>query len=456
MHLAHTSAKALLVALVSLPMLPTVPSLPAAPSLLPAASLVAQQEETEARPEDVEPVGPDTTIAPEGALRVFLDCQGPYCDFDFLRREIEFVEFVRDRNVAQVHVLITSQGTGGGGRSFRLSFLGRERFRGLEDEMRFSVRANLADEPVLARLAHHVELGLVRYVARTEAADRLRVGYEAGAGEQGRAAISPGEDPWNFWVFEAGLRGGLEGEERSSSIRLFGELEANRVTEETKVELELSGSYAESTFDVDDTTTVTSLRRTYDTEGLVVWSLGPHWSAGAQVSAGHSSFRNQNLTLRTAPGIEYNLFRYEDSERKQLTFLYTIGPEFFDWQEETIFGETSETRARQRLEVSLNVRQPWGSAGGRFEASSFLGDLDRHRLQLFSGVELRLFEGVSLDLFGQVARVQDQINLPAGDATEEEILLRIRELQTDFEYDLSIGFSYTFGSIFSSVVNPRF
>ena len=398
----------------------------------------------------------DTTPAQGPALRIFLDCQTrAFCDLDFLRREIDFVDFVRDRNVAQVHVLITSQGTGGGGRRFELEFIGRESFEGLDDALAFSVRANLAEERVLERLARQVQLGLARYAARTEAAERLRISFETAEGEAGPTA-TPEEDPWNFWVFEVGLRGGLEGEERSSSVSLSGDLEANRVTEGLKLELEVDGRYSESDFEVDDTTTVTSLRRNYGAEGLAVWSLGPHWSAGTQVSASHSSFSNRDLAARVAPGIEYSLFRYEESERKQLTFLYTVGPEYFDWREETVFGRTSEVQGRQRLEVSLNVRQPWGSAGGRFEASSFLSDLARHRLQLFSGMEFRLFQGFSLDIRGRVARVQDQINLPAGDATEEEILLRIRELQTDFSYDVSVGFSYTFGSIFSSVVNPRF
>ncbi|CAN5874922.1 hypothetical protein BH18ACI5_BH18ACI5_26540 [soil metagenome] len=40
--------------------------------------------------------------------------------------------------------------------------------------------------------------------------------------------------------------------------------------------------------------------------------------------------------------------------------------------------------------------------------------------------------------------------------TPEEILLRLRELQSGYEYEISFGISYSFGSIFSSIVNPRF
>ena len=35
-------------------------------------------------------------------------------------------------------------------------------------------------------------------------------------------------------------------------------------------------------------------------------------------------------------------------------------------------------------------------------------------------------------------------------------LIEVTVLESGFEYNLRVGFSYTFGSIFSNVVNPRF
>jgi hypothetical protein len=34
--------------------------------------------------------------------------------------------------------------------------------------------------------------------------------------------------------------------------------------------------------------------------------------------------------------------------------------------------------------------------------------------------------------------------------------LRLRRLESGYEYSLSFNLTYTFGSIFSSIVNPRF
>ena len=44
-----------------------------------------------------------TRVAQDSALRVFLDCPDAFCDFDYYRTEITFVNWVRDRQFAQVH-----------------------------------------------------------------------------------------------------------------------------------------------------------------------------------------------------------------------------------------------------------------------------------------------------------------------------------------------------------------
>jgi hypothetical protein len=69
---------------------------------------------------------------------------------------------------------------------------------------------------------------------------------------------------------------------------------------------------------------------------------------------------------------------------------------------------------------------------------------------------IRVTTGLSIDLGGSASLVRDQLNIAARDATPEEILLELRELGTDYRYDFRVGLSYTFGSIFNSVVNPRF
>ena len=70
-------------------------------------------------------------------------------------------------------------------------------------------------------------------------------------------------------------------------------------------------------------------------------------------------------------------------------------------------------------------------------------------------IEYRLVKGLSLNFRADVSRIRDQIFLPARDATDEEILLERRALETDFRWEVRFGISFTFGSIYSTVVNAR-
>lgn len=108
------------------------------------------------------------------------------------------------------------------------------------------------------------------------------------------------------------------------------------------------------------------------------------------------------------------------------------------------------------LLVSLDQKQGWGSMHVALEGAQYLHDPKRYRADLFSDLDVRLFKGLSLNLFGSIAYVRDQIYLPAGGATPEEVLLRLRQLDTSYSYFGQVGLSYTFGSIYNNVVNPRF
>ena len=73
-----------------------------------------------------------------------------------------------------------------------------------------------------------------------------------------------------------------------------------------------------------------------------------------------------------------------------------------------------------------------------------------------SALIIRLFKGFSFNIFTELSRTRDQIYLPKGEATTEEILVRQRQLATGYQYFLNFGISYSFGSIFNNIVNPRF
>lgn len=399
--------------------------------------------------------GPSPAAVSESALRVYFDCSSSLCDFDFFRREIDWVDYMRDRQDADVHVLVTTRPTGGGGTEFTLRFIGQRRFAGRDNALRHTSRQADSEDRVRRGLLRVLKAGLVPYAVETPAGERLQIGLAPGEAETPTAA-TPGRDRWNYWTFSVGANGFFNGEQTYSSTNLSGSASANRTTEALKISLGVNNRYGEQSFELQDGRTISNIQRNYGARALVVRSLGPNWSAGGRVSANSSTFLNQALAVRVAPAIEFNVFPYAESSERQLTFLYSVGANHFDYEEETIFGETEETRFDQSLTVSYDVKQPWGSINTSAEVAHFLHDPSKNRVELGGGINLRLVKGLQFRISGHAARVRDQLYLPAGDLPIEEVLLRQRQLETAYRYFGSIGLSYTFGSIYNNVVNPRF
>lgn len=396
---------------------------------------------------------PPEERGPVGDLRVFLDCQAPFCDFDHFRREVAFVNWMRVREDAHVHLLVTAERTGGGGWAFTLAFIGRRALAGQADTLHYTSRNTDTNAEVRDGLTRTIALGLVRYAARTPVAPRLRVTYEAPTAAQA-AQVTPAEDPWNFWSFRVGLNGSLEREAQQREVSVRGSVSASRATEALKIEVAASARYRRDEFDLEDTTIV-NVSENVSAQFLTVWSLGPHWSAGFGVDADRSTFSNRDLALFGGPAIEFNIFPYAESTRQRLAFTYRLEAAAFDYQEITVEQKLSEFLPRHTLAISAAVRQPWGQVHGSVRGIQYLHDPALHRVDMFTGLEFRVFRGFTLNFFGSVARIKDQFFLPAAGLSEEEILLRRRQRETDFRFDLNLGLGFRFGSKFANVVNPR-
>jgi len=404
---------------------------------------------------------PDPEPPASSTLFVFLDCQGMafmHCDFDHVRREVTWVNWVRDRQDADVHILVTVQATASGGFNYTVDLIGLRAFAGTQDTLLYVSDPDDTDPEVREELTNRLMLGLVRYVTNSTIAGDLQLSYEPAAEVVAQDAQE--DDPWNLWVFRVGANGSVNGESLQRGYSIGGNMSANRTSEAFKFNWRASGRYSRDEFDIVDATvgldtTIVNTRRNYNTNILAVWSLTDHWSAGGTASAGHSSFSNRDLTLTTGPAIEYNIFPYDESTRNSITFQYSIEVNYNNYELVTVTGVTEETLGRHRLEVSANVQQPWGQIFGSVSGTQYFHDLATHRIDTFIGASFRVFRGFEFNVNGSVARIKDQFFLPAAGLTPEDILLGRRQRETDFRYRLSVGFSYRFGSKFANVVNPR-
>jgi len=211
-----------------------------------------------------------------------------------------------------------------------------------------------------------------------------------------------------------------------------------------------------SSFDISETETVKSRTTSWSTSALAVKSLGPKFSAAARLGVTGSTFSNYDYNARLMAGVEYDIFPYAESTRRSLTFSYLVGMAKYDFQEVTIFDRLTQTQPEHTLAASLGLRQPWGSVGFQSSFGQHLDNPSRNRFSIYGDADVRLLKGLSFNVYGDYSRIRDQINLRKGGATEEEVLLRQRQLATGFQYYVGFGVTYRFGSIYNNIVNPRF
>lgn len=386
------------------------------------------------------------------ALRVYLDCDR--CDFNHIRSEITYVNYVRDPEQADVHLFITDQRTGSDGRLYQLSFLGRGAYESVEYTFEEIVDRNATRTERRDVVTEAIRLGLVPYVVQTESLSDFSLSYTGAAEKENQ---EPPRDPWKQWVFTAYV-GGIELELESNRTVFDSRwgLFADHVSDDWKLRVRPFFNYDLVKIKRENAADVRSSISRHGLESYAIRSLGQHWSVG--VFGDYITRNDQNLRNRfeVMPGIEYSVLPYDEATRRAITVVYQVGVTYVDYFEETIFNQTEETLVNQQLSASVAIRQPWGEIFSGLEGSHYFHDFTKRRAEFFSSISVRLLEGLSLRVQGDIEMVQDQLALPLGDASIEEILLQQRELETDFEFSGSIALTYRFGSKFANIVNTRF
>ena len=387
-----------------------------------------------------------------GRIDLHTNCDA--CDMQYIRQEIGYVQHVRDQALANVQLFINRIRNASGGSTFEISFTGFEEFDGITQESKFTTQPTQTRDEVRNGLLQHIEAGLVSYLLqKSTMAELVQLDIENVEMEE-EAEEDTFTDPWDFWIFEVRGEGDFNKETSRNGVDLEFGAEANRVTQDWRMRFNAEANFSRSQFTSDDEEFV-SERQVHFVDGLVVKSLGPNWSVGMSGGASHNTFNNINFSYNLRPAIEYSLYPYDEVIRREITFAYRIGFIYNNYLEPTIYNQTEENLGRQSLQLRARFRQPWGDIFSSLEASSFLHDFSRNRLEFRSWLNIRVYKGLAVRFSSNIQLIRDQITLPGGDASLEDLLLQQRQIATNFEMRMGVGLSYTFGSAFNSIVNTR-
>lgn len=385
-------------------------------------------------------------------LAIFLDCG--FCDESFVRQEMTYVDHVRDREVAGVHVLVTQQNTGAGGQAQTFDLIGLGSFAGMNVSTVYTTNVNATEAEEREGFLRTLRAVLVPYLLRTSTRDRLQIDIapdEDVVSGQTQAA----DDRWDQWTFEMYADGSADFESNQRSFDTRYGVYIDRVTEDWKLQFRPFFNYNYDRFERPDETIESTQHRNGFTS-YVVRSVSPHWSVGGFGDVLTSTFSNVDLRFRLMPAIEWSLYPYSEATRRQLTVAYRVGASHIAYQDTTIYDETEQLLPEHVLNAGYVSIQPWGEVDMGVNASQYLHDLSRYSVQFNGALDVRVTQGLSIEIGGSLELIHNQLNLPKGDADLEEILLRRRQLETNYQAGLSFGFRYRFGSIFNNVVNTRF
>ena len=380
-------------------------------------------------------------------IKVFLSCR---CDDDFIKQNTLVFDYVRDRTLSDIEVFVFEISNAGGGRKYSFEYKGKNAFQNMDNEISTNIPSNLTFVEAREKLLKTYKLGIVYFLQNTSFQNQLEVNFYDDKNKPEELSL----DQWKNWVFEVSGSFNLENEKSIKEEEYSLGLEVDRVTEMWRIRSDFGMRRSVKFFSGDEESYNSERKRTFFS-GSIVKSLSNHFSTGVFGYYLNDTFRNYRSFVNFSPALEYNFIPYTEVLTREITLAYKIGYNFYEYFEKTIYGFLNQEMFNQSLTLNLRYREKWGSIYSYLVASQFLDQPDQNRLTLNNNINLRIVRGLSLRISGNFQLIRDQINLPQGEASIEDLLLRQRQISTNFQNRISLGLSYTFGSIFNNIVNTR-
>lgn len=392
-------------------------------------------------------------------LKVFIDCSNTRCDLDYFRTEINIVDFLLDRIAADVHVLITSQRTGSGGRNYQMIFYGQNELSETKHTLEFNTSMNATDFERRDELLRHLKLGLIPLLVELKSTEDINITMKSEQMDGQPSMEDKLNDPWNFWVFRIGADGSFDADQNYKALEYNGEISANRTTDDMKFVMEAEYGEENSTFSYTEDGEEVEVKvnnNSFDFSHLLAFSISDHWSYGYIARVSSSTFSNNKNRIFLQPSIEYSFFPYNQVNNRYWTLRYGVDFRRNVYYETSIFNKEEESLWGHGLEMNVQFNKKWGNISGGIDAHTYFHDWELFNFGLFYRVDIRVTGGLFIYTRLYAGLIQDQIYLPRGEASEQEVLTRQRQLQSSYSFWTNFGINYRFGSDLNNFVNPRF
>ncbi len=381
--------------------------------------------------------------------KLFIKCDR--CDDTYIRKEINYVDHVRDQALANIQLFIYRNRNANNGNRYTLDFIGNEFFSDKNISLQVDTNPKMTRDEIRSSLKNKIELGLVYYLIETDISNKIRISYDSAILSD---EIESSSDKWNNWVFQSAGDANFENETSRKKSNINLQFDADKVTDKIKLQFDLDFERSNDRYENDDNI-FTSRRNRKSFSMKSVWSLNEKWSAGFSGGASSDTYQNIDFRYHILPAIEYSFFPYNEFVRREMVINYRIGYGYRNYIEKTIYDKLKEDVYVHFIGFETRFRQPWGEINTNLSGKSFLQDPEKYSLRFDSWFSIRVFEGLSVRLGGELELIRDQISLPMRNVSIEDLLLQQKEIATDFFTEFRIGLSYTFGSAYNNYLNSR-
>ncbi len=393
-------------------------------------------------------------------LKVFIDCKNSFCDQTYIKTEITIVDFLLDPFASDVHIIISSNSTGGGGIRYQMIFYGQKRLNKIQDTLYYNADA-LATKVELRELQlKYLKLGLVPFITKTGVVSDVAISMKQDTSLQKKYDVTFGKkDPWNYWVFTIHTDGNISSEKLYKNFGYNTNFSASRITEELKTSVSIFGNFNKATYTFENgpiTEKFIARNSFYGLHHYLVKSINNHWSTGYEAILNSSTFSNLKLQLYIRTAVEYNIFPYKEVNNRFLTLSYGIITRFNRYYDTTLYDKLNETLYAHSFRVNFDLNKKWGTVNSGMFYSNFFHNWKLNSLGVNINVNVRITGGLSFNIYSSGGLVHDQVYLPKSGATQQEILTRLRQLKSSYNFQTRVGINYQFGSKLNNFVNPRF
>ena len=388
-----------------------------------------------------------TVFGQNQKIKVFLSCR---CDDDFLKQNTLFFDYVRDMSLSDIEVFVFEITNASGGRNYSFNFNGKNNFLNKEYQINAIIPQNISLNNSREILLNTYKLGMASFLSNTDYQNQINVNFPRNKIITDKKKF----DTWKNWVFELYGSFNFENEQSINEEEFNLGFDIDRVTDMWRLrsDFELDRSIK---FFSGGEQNYSSERESLYFSGSLVRSISNHFSTGFFSSFRQDTFRNYKSSINISPAVEYNFIPYKEVLTREVTLAYKLGYNIYNYIEETIYEFEDQKMFNHSLTLNLRFREKWGSIYSYLVASQFLDLPEQNRLTINNNINLRIVRGLSLRISAYFRFIRDQINLPKGQASVEDLLLRQRQISTNYQNRISMGLSYTFGSIFNNIVNNR-